>query len=62
MCGREANGEPLFVARARLNGSLHPGKIRFGFGGALIGFGGKEMQVDNYEVLSTLVKRGRPPP
>jgi hypothetical protein len=24
VCGREANGDPLFVARANLNGGLHP--------------------------------------
>ncbi len=51
VCGREDNGDPLFVARAFLNGGLHPGKIRFGFGAALIGFGGVEVQVGNYEVL-----------
>ncbi len=51
VCGREANGEPLFVARANLNGGVHPGKIRFAFGHALIGFGGKEISVQNYEIL-----------
>jgi uncharacterized protein DUF3421 len=51
VCGREANGDPLFVARASLNGGIHPGKIRFAFGHALIGFGGQEVPVQNYEVL-----------
>jgi hypothetical protein len=57
VCGREANGDPLFVARASLNGGLHPGKIRFAFGNALIGFGGKEVPVANYEVLISPVVR-----
>jgi hypothetical protein len=57
VCGREANGDPLFVARANLNGGLHPGKIRFAFGAALIGFGGKEVPVSNYEVLTSPVIR-----
>ncbi len=26
--GYEANGEPLFICRAALNGGWHPGKIR----------------------------------
>jgi len=57
VCGSEANGDPLFVARASLNGGLHPGKIRFAFGAALIGFGGKEVPVSNYEVLASPVVR-----
>jgi hypothetical protein len=51
VCGREADGDPLFVARANLNGGLHPGKIRFRFGAAFIGFGGRELNVNDYEVL-----------
>jgi hypothetical protein len=51
VCGREANGDPLFVARARLNGSVHPGKVRFELGAALISFGGREIAVQDYEVL-----------
>jgi len=58
VCGREENGDPLFVARARINGGLHPGKIRFAFGTALIGFGSKEVQVNDYEVLISPVVRG----
>jgi Protein of unknown function (DUF3421) len=34
VCGREPNGDPLFVARAKLNNGVHPGKIRFAFGAA----------------------------
>jgi hypothetical protein len=51
VCGREADGDPLFVARATLNGGLHPGKLRFAFGAAIIGWGGQEIPVSNYEVL-----------
>lgn len=61
VCGREENGDPLFVARANLNGGLHPGKIRFAFGAAFIGFGGKEVPVNNYEVLTSPVVVGREP-
>jgi Protein of unknown function (DUF3421) len=57
VCGREANGDPLFVARANLNGGLHPGKIRFAFGAAFIGFGGQEVHVNDYEVLTSPVVR-----
>jgi uncharacterized protein DUF3421 len=57
VCGREANGDPLFVARASLNGGLHPGKIRFAFGAAFIGFGGAEVAAANYEVLTLPVIR-----
>jgi hypothetical protein len=34
--GREANGDPPFVVRAKLNAGLHPGKIQFAFGAAFI--------------------------
>jgi hypothetical protein len=51
VCGREENGDPLFVARANFKGGIHPGKIRFAFGAAFIGFGGKENQVNDYQVL-----------
>lgn len=29
--GQDVNGEPLYVARAELNGSLTPGKVEIGF-------------------------------
>jgi len=51
VCGREENGNPLFVARANVGGGVHPGKIRFDFGAAFIGFGGQEIRVQTYEVL-----------
>jgi hypothetical protein len=51
VCGREANGDPLFVCRAAFDGGLQPGKVRFAFGAADIGWGGAEHPVTNYEVL-----------
>lgn len=51
VCGHEANGEPLFVARAFLNGGHHPGKVRPAFGAANIPWGGHEVKVHRYEVL-----------
>lgn len=51
VCGHEADGTPLFAARAHYRGGLHPGKIRRGSGGANIPWGGQEVCVDYYEVL-----------
>lgn len=41
----------LYICRAPFNGGTHPGKIRAGFGGCNIGWGGREHVVNNYEVL-----------
>jgi hypothetical protein len=49
--GSEGEGTPLWVARASLGGGLHLGKVRPGFGAALIPFGGQEVRVNDYEVL-----------
>src|SRR5262249_487918 len=51
VCGREGNGDVLFVARAAHAGGIHPGKVRFALGGAYISFGGDEFRVNSYEVL-----------
>jgi hypothetical protein len=51
VCGREENGDPIFVARAFHDDSLIPGKLRFAFGGASVGYEGREHCVDNYDVL-----------
>lgn len=53
VCGREANGEPVFVARASIGGGVHPGKVRFAFGAAFIGLGGSETAVQDYQVLTS---------
>jgi hypothetical protein len=49
--GFEANGEPLFVARAAYKGGIHQGKVRLAFGAANIPYGGNEVKVPDYEVL-----------
>lgn len=51
VAGREADGSPLYVARAEYAGGLHPGKVRPEFGAANIPYGGKEVKVSCYEVL-----------
>jgi hypothetical protein len=50
--GYEANGEPLFICRAAFNGGWHPGKIRAGFSGCNIGYGGREHTVGSYQVFT----------
>jgi len=50
--GHDSDATPLFVARARHAGGLHPGKYRHGFAGAHIGFDGKEIAgITPFEVL-----------
>jgi hypothetical protein len=50
--GFEADGEPLFVARAQLSErGTHLGKVRKAFGGAIVGFANQEIQVEIYDVL-----------
>ncbi|KAJ2638481.1 hypothetical protein GGF40_001617 [Coemansia sp. RSA 1286] len=51
--GVETDGTPLFVARAMYKGGLHPGKAgpHIQDGGCAIGFGHKEVNVPEYQVL-----------
>ncbi|KAJ1812869.1 hypothetical protein LPJ56_005357, partial [Coemansia sp. RSA 2599] len=51
--GVEADGTPLFVARAMYKGGLHPGKAgpHIQDGGCAIGWGHKEVNVPEYQVL-----------
>jgi hypothetical protein len=50
--GQEADGTPLYICRDRFNSNdLHPGKIRAGFPGCKIGYGGNEYDRLDYEVL-----------
>ncbi|KAJ2816538.1 hypothetical protein FBU31_006538, partial [Coemansia sp. 'formosensis'] len=51
--GVEKDGAPLFVARAIYKGGLHPGKAgrHIENGGCAIGFGHKEVNVREYQVL-----------
>ena len=49
--GYEENGTPLFIARAKVEGILTSGKCGVHLPGAHIPFGGKEVIVNEYEVL-----------
>ncbi|KAJ2742266.1 hypothetical protein GGI20_004606 [Coemansia sp. BCRC 34301] len=51
--GVEKDGAPLFVARAMYKGGLHPGKAgrHIENGGCAIGFGHKEVNVREYQIL-----------
>ncbi|KAJ2725584.1 hypothetical protein GGI07_001213 [Coemansia sp. Benny D115] len=51
--GIEADGTPLFVARAMYEGGLHPGKAgpHIQNGGCSIGYGHKEVELSEYQVL-----------
>jgi Protein of unknown function (DUF3421) len=50
--GYEADGSKLYIARAMIDGSYHPGKVRKN-GDACIPYGGVERFVQEYEVLTT---------
>ena len=52
IAGREADGQVLFVCRAKYNGGTHPGKIRAEFKGCNIPWGGREIAIRKYEVLT----------
>lgn len=49
--GREADGQPLYTCRAEYANGMHPGKVRHGFSGCNIAYGGQEITVSRYEVL-----------
>jgi hypothetical protein len=50
--GRDTNGDPLYVARASIQGGgVQLGKIRVGFGAAYIPYGGSEISCPNYQVM-----------
>jgi len=49
--GREANGAPLYIARVKYEGGVHAAKVGEHLPAAHVGFRGKEIQVDDYEVL-----------
>jgi hypothetical protein len=49
--GHENDGSALFIARAEHKGVRHPGKASEKLDGAYIPYGGKEVNVKNYEVL-----------
>ncbi|KDQ08953.1 hypothetical protein BOTBODRAFT_540120 [Botryobasidium botryosum FD-172 SS1] len=50
--GRDGDGSPLYIARAYYEGGLHLGKAGRHLGkGASIPYGGKEVEVEKYEIL-----------
>jgi len=49
--GRENDGTPLYIARAYYKDAVHPGKTSPNLNGAYIPWGGKEVEVKEYEVL-----------
>lgn len=49
--GHEASGETLYICRAIFDNFMNSGKVRTGFQGCNIGYGGKEEVVPAYEVL-----------
>ncbi|MDD3445299.1 MAG: DUF3421 domain-containing protein, partial [Zavarzinia sp.] len=49
--GYEANGAGLYACVGDFNNGRHPGKIRPGFDGCNIGYGGKEYAAKTYSVL-----------
>jgi hypothetical protein len=54
--GKETCGADLFLARAWIDGGLHPGKVRSEYRGALIPYGGREIFVPSYEVFTGIGK------
>ena len=52
VAGQESNGEPLYICRGAYNGGVHSGKVRAAFGACNIGWGGKEVKVNPYTVLT----------
>ncbi len=49
--GQEANGSPLYVARASYGGGVHIGKMRKDWKAAAIPYGGKENWIAEYEIF-----------
>ncbi|KAF9071037.1 carbohydrate-binding module family 12 protein [Rhodocollybia butyracea] len=49
--GHDKDGTPLFIAEAPHNGAVHPGIASAKLEGAVIPYGGKTVQVNNYRVL-----------
>lgn len=49
--GETSDGEPLFVGRARHEGTVTVGKVQPSHGVCYIPYGGQEIAYDNYEIL-----------
>ncbi|TQS40630.1 DUF3421 domain-containing protein [Cryptosporangium phraense] len=55
--GREGDGERLYVVRAVLNGGQHLGYLRPGLRAALVPWGGRNLEVRSYQVLTVATRR-----
>ena len=53
--GTEANGQNLYICRARHEGGIHIGKVRQEFGSCNFPYGGKELKEGTYEVLVSVL-------
>ncbi|KAG9119559.1 hypothetical protein FRC07_005368, partial [Ceratobasidium sp. 392] len=50
--GQDTDGSPLYIARTFFENGIHPGKLSPNFKkGAIIGYDGDEIEVENYEIL-----------
>lgn len=49
--GRDTDGQPLFLCRARIGNGLAPGKVRPGIYGCDVPYGGVERNFKRYEVF-----------
>lgn len=49
--GQEASGEPLYVGRADISGSLSVGKVHPSHQCLYVPYGGAEHRINSYEVL-----------
>ncbi|XP_073952262.1 uncharacterized protein isoform X2 [Choristoneura fumiferana] len=54
VAGNTSNGEPLYIGRAKHEGSLTPGKVHPSHKNMYISFAGKEIPHNTYEVLCTI--------
>lgn len=52
IAGVEASGAPLYLCGVVYNGGYHTGKVRPGFSGCNIGYGGKEVTVKSYDIAA----------
>ncbi|KAL1508232.1 hypothetical protein AB1Y20_004349 [Prymnesium parvum] len=55
--GKEAEGDPLFLARAAIEGGVHPGKLCRALGSCRLGYGGTEHCAPRYAVLCCATAR-----
>ncbi|KAM7348611.1 uncharacterized protein ACRADG_007888 [Cochliomyia hominivorax] len=54
VAGHDSDGDTIYVGRAEYSGDLLPAKVIPNKGKAYVSYGGQEVEVDSYEVLSGL--------